>query len=144
MARNQTISPYLPDRTELGYGTWTDTDINKAVTLRDASTVELANSGDEIYGFVTAVEVGTSGGYRVMSVAADPGREVYATDESGGLAVGTVVKAGTETALGTQLTSYQKVVTAGNAAAQGAVIFKWVVVATSGGAAGSTVLLRAR
>jgi hypothetical protein len=145
MARELVIAPYIPDRTEILYvasGAWADVDIGKAVTLRDASTVELADSGDEIYGFVTAVEAYTDGGYKVGSVACDSGREMWATDESGSLAVGTVVKAGTATAVGTALTAHQKVVTAGNAAAQGAIIQKWVVVSTSGGAAGSEILLR--
>ena len=146
MARELTIAPYVPDRTEIAYvasGAWSDVDIGKAVTMRDASLVELADSGDEIYGFVTAVEPYTSGGYRVVSVACDAGRDQWATDESGSLAVGTVVKAGTATAVGTSLgTAHQKVVTAGNAAAQGAVIQKWMVVSTSGGAAGSEILVR--
>lgn len=145
MARELTIAPYVPDRTEIAYvasGAWSDVDIGKAVTMRDSSLVELADSGDEIYGFVTAVEPYTEGGYKVVSVACDAGREMWATDESGSLAVGTVVKAGTATAVGTQLTANQNVVTAGNAAAQGAVIQKWMVVSTSGGAAGSEILVR--
>lgn len=145
MARELVIAPYIPDRTEALYvasGSWSDTDIGKAVTMRDASLVELADSGDEIYGFVTAVEPYTDGGYKIGSVACDAGREAWATDESGGLTVGTIVKAGTATAVGTALSANQKVVTAGNAAAQGAVIQKWMVVSTSGGAAGSEVLLR--
>lgn len=145
MARELVIAPYIPDRTEAAYvasGAWADVDIGKAVTMRDASTVELADSGDEIYGFVTAVEPYTSGGYKVVSVACDAGREAWAVDEAGGLTVGTVVKAGTATAVGTALTTHQKVVTAGNAAAQGAVIQKWMVVSTSGGAASSIILVR--
>lgn len=145
MARSLVIAPYIPDRTEVAYvasGSWADVDIGKAVIMRDANTVQLAADGEEIYGFVTAVEPYTEGGYKVVSVACDAGREAWATDESGGLAVGTVVEAGTATAVGTALTAYQNVKTAGNAAAQGAVIQKWMVVSTSGGAAGSTVLVR--
>lgn len=145
MARELLIAPYTPDRTELAYvasGTWESVDIGKAVTLRDSSLVELANDGDTIYGFVTAVEAYTEGGYKAVSVACDPGREAWATDEDGGLSVGQIVKAGTETAVGTALTSYQNVVVAGDAAAQAAILTKWMVMAISTGAAGSTVLVR--
>jgi len=142
MARTQTIAPYVPDRVELGYvasGQWTDVDIGKAVKLRDSSTVEICADTNEIYGFVTAVEPYTQGGYAVMAVACDAGREMWVTDQDGGLAVGNVVVAGDPVAVGTDLTYKQYVQVAGTPAS---VIQTWIVVAITTGAANSDVLIR--
>lgn len=142
MARTQTIAPYVPDRVELGYvasGRWTDVDIGKAVKLRDSSTVEICADTNEIYGFVTAVEPYTKDGHSVLSVACDAGREIWATDQDGGLAVGNVVVAGDPVAVGTALTYKQYVQVAGTPAS---VIQTWMVVAITTGAANSSVLLR--
>lgn len=142
MSRTITIAPYVPDRTEALYvasGNWSDVDIGKAVSLRDSDTVELAADTTEIYGFVTSVQPYTSGGYRVGSVACDAGREAWATDEDGGLAVGNIVVAGTPVAVGTALTANQNVIVA---TTQATVLQKWQVVAITTGAAGSQVLVR--
>lgn len=103
--RQLLISPYQPDRTErigtsVAGGTASATDIGKPVKLAKDAVIVCAD-GDEIYGFIASVEAGTSGGYSVGGVVCDVGREMHATDEDGGLAVGDRVVAGTAVALGT-------------------------------------------
>lgn len=101
--RHQTISPYIPDRVELiGNNTKqaSSTDIGKAVKISGNAVVVCAE-GDEIYGFITNVEAGSKDGYSIGGVACDVGREMWANDASGGLAVGNLVVAGVAVALGT-------------------------------------------
>jgi hypothetical protein len=102
--RQLLISPYTPDRTEL-IGTnakqASSVDIGKPVKLSGNTVVPCAD-GDEIYGFIASVEAGSKDGYSVGGVVCDVGREVWATDESGSLAVGNLVTAGTVAALGTE------------------------------------------
>jgi hypothetical protein len=98
------INPYLPARVEyIGdtTGQASSKDIGKPVKLNGESTA-LCASGDEIYGFIESVEVGTNGGYSFGGVLADVGHEVIAKDEAGTLVVGDLVVAGTAVALGTQ------------------------------------------
>lgn len=101
--RSLTISPYTPDRVEL-IGTnakqASSTDIGKAVKLAGDAVVVCAD-GDEIYGFIASVEAGSKNGYSIGGVVCDAGREVYANDLAGGLAVGDLVVASTAVALGT-------------------------------------------
>jgi hypothetical protein len=100
------INPYIPGRTER-LGTTSDNprfstkDIGKPVKL-SGDTVVLCADGDLPYGFIEAVNTGTSDGYSIGTVLCDPGHEVLAVDEVGDLAVGDIVKAGTPTALATQ------------------------------------------
>jgi hypothetical protein len=100
------INPYIPGRTER-LGTTSDNprfstkDIGKPVKL-SGDTVVLCADGDLPYGFIEAVNVGTSDGYSIGTVLCDPGHEVLAVDEVGDLAVGDIVKAGTQTAFATQ------------------------------------------
>lgn len=100
------INPYLPARVER-IGTTSDNpkassakDIGKPVKL-SGDTVVLCADGNEIYGFIESVNVGTMDGYAIGGVLSDPGHEVLATDEVGNLAVGDLVVAGTPVALGT-------------------------------------------
>ena len=101
--RHLTVSPYTPDRVEL-IGTnakqASSVDIGKAVKLSGDAVVVCAD-GEEIYGFVASVEAGSKNGYSIGAVVADAGRECWANDEAGGLAVGDLVVAGTAVALGT-------------------------------------------
>lgn len=101
--RHLTISPYLPDRTELigsNAKQASSIDIGKAVKVSGNTTVVCAE-GDEIYGFISSVEAGSKDGYSIGGVVADVGRECWANDAAGGLAVGDLVVAGVAVALGT-------------------------------------------
>lgn len=101
--RHQTITPYTPDRVELldsGDGAWSSTDIGKPVKLA-GDLVSLCDDGDEIYGFVRSVELGTKGGNHPAGVGCDFGVEFYGYDEDNDLAVGDLVISGTPTAIGT-------------------------------------------
>lgn len=142
--RSLLISPYTPDRTELIGDTTkqaSSVDINKAVKL-SGNTVVVCASGDEIYGFISSVEAGSSGGHSVGGVACDTGREAWAVDEAGGLVVGDLVVAGTAVALGTALTlgAPNVLVAAGTEAG----IHKWQVIGLEAepSTAGKQVLLR--
>jgi len=102
--RKLRVNPYIPGRNELlGDNTGqfsAATDVGKPVKL-SGDTVVLCAAGDEIYGFIESIEPGTWNGYSVGVVLADPGHEMYATDEDGDLSVGDLVVAGTAVALGT-------------------------------------------
>ncbi|WP_299313719.1 hypothetical protein [uncultured Halomonas sp.] len=98
------INPYLPARVEFignNTGQASSKDIGKPVKLAGETTA-LCASGDEIFGFIESVEVGTNNGYSYGGVLSDIGHEVIAKDEVGNLAVGDLVVAGTPIALGTQ------------------------------------------
>ena len=136
------INPYLPARVEYignNTGQASSKDIGKPVKLNGESTA-LCASGDEIYGFIESVEVGTNGGYSFGGVLCDIGHEVIAKDEAGTLVVGDLVVAGTAVALGTQTPTggYNVIVAAGTEPG----IHKWQVVAkyTTGSYAGSVML----
>lgn len=135
MAKRQVlIQPYMPDFAEsLGdnTGQYNDQDIGKAVKY-DGDAMIACASGDEIVGFVTAVEPGTKDGFSIGAVRKDGRME--ALDEAGTLAVGGLVVAGTATALGTA--GKQNVIAGAPAT------YKWVVVAAAGVAAGTVVLER--
>ena len=136
------INPYLPARVEyLGNNTkqFSSKDIGKPVKLAGETTA-LCASGDEIYGFVESVEVGSDQGYSYGAVLCDPGHEVIAKDEAGTLVVGNIVVAGTATALGTVTPAggYNVKIAAGTEAK----IHQWQVLAkyTTGSMAGSVML----
>jgi len=135
------VDPYVPDRTEaLGdnTGQFSDKDIGKPVKLTAAGQCDLCASGEEIYGFVTAVEPATEDGHSIGSVTADVNKQAYAVDEAGGLAIGDLVVAGTPVALGTATPNGGNVIAATSTPA----IHKWMVIETYGGAAGDQVLLQ--
>lgn len=135
------VEPYVPDRTEsLGdnTGQFASADIGKAVKQNAGGHLELCASGNEIYGFVTAVEPYTKDGHTIGSVCNDVNRQAYATDEAAGLVLGDRVTAGTPTALGTTLPNGSNVIVAVAATP----IHTWIVVETYGGAAGDKVLLQ--
>ncbi len=128
------IQPYRPDVTEnLGdaTGQYASTDIGKGMKYSGDAMIACAD-GDEITGFVTAVEPGTKDGYSIGSVRKE-GR-VEALDEVGDLAVGALVVAGTAGTLGTY--ALQKVKTGAPAT------YKWIIVRAATGANGVCVLER--
>lgn len=141
--RELLITPYIPDRTEnLGdnTGQYGQNDISKPVKLSGSTCVPCAD-GDEIYGFVQSVEAFTYDGHSVGGVAADTGREAYATDEVGTMSVGDLAVAGTPTALGTAEIATGPNVKA--AATPASVIHRWQVMEiVSGSGAGAKLLLR--
>jgi len=73
----------------------TDADVNKPVKLLSSSLVALCSNGDNIYGFINSVEVGTQDGKTIIGVQVD-GRKWVTLD--GASAVGTVVEAAANTA----------------------------------------------
>ncbi len=136
------INPYLPARAEYignNTGQASSKDIGKPVKL-SGQTTALCASGDEIYGFIESVEVGTNNGYSFGGVLCDPGHEVIAKDEVGNLAVGDLVVAGTAIAFGTQTPAggYNVKKAAGTEAG----LHKWQVMAvyTAGSMTGSVML----
>lgn len=161
VARAPRINPYIPARVER-IGATTDNpkasaskDRGKPVKL-SGDTVVLCADGDEIYGFIESVNVGTSEGYAVGGVLCDPGLDVLAVDEVGDLVVGDLVVAGTPVAIGTALPALGpnvKKVAAVEVAASGdaedltipaAIIHRWMVLAyyNATPAAGKQVMLR--
>jgi hypothetical protein len=128
------IQPYRPDVTEnLGdnTGQYNDQDIGKGVKYSGDAMVAVAD-GDEIVGFVTAVEPGTKDGFSIGAVRKE-GR-VQALDTVGNLAVGALVVASTAGTLGTY--ALQQVKTGTPAT------YKWIVVTAATGAGGVCVLER--
>ena len=81
-------------------GAITDADVNKPVKLSDTDLLALCADGDQIYGWIESVEVGTEDNKVICGVLIE-GR-TYAT-LSGASAVGTIVEAGANTAAGTAL-----------------------------------------
>lgn len=97
---------------------WTSKDVGKAVKLTGDSTYALCSAGDEIEGIVVAVDAGptVNSGYTFGSVQRDKRVEAQvASDQSGTLAVGTLVVAGAGATMGT---SQLAMVKAGTAASQ--------------------------
>ncbi|NCN28713.1 hypothetical protein GW915_14210 [bacterium] len=77
----------------------TDNDIGKPVTYPAASdVVALAADGEQIYGFVAAVEPATADGLKIVSILVE-GRAWVILD--GNSAVGTIVEAAANTVAGT-------------------------------------------
>ena len=137
------VEPYVPDRTEsLGdnTGQFATADIGKAVKQNAGGYLELCASGDEIFGFVTAVEPYTQDGHTIGSVNQDVNRQAWATDEAGGLAYGDNVVAGAVTALGTIEANGSNVIARAVPAVGDMHI--WTVVETFGAAIGDQVLLQ--
>lgn len=81
-------------------GAVTDADVNKPVKLSAADTVTLCSNGDQIYGFINSVERATADGKVVVGVQISGRRKVTL---DGASAVGTVVEAAANTAVGVAL-----------------------------------------
>lgn len=80
----------------------TDNDVNKPVKLSATDKVELCNDGDAIYGFINSVERATADGLVVVGVQIAGRRHVTT---SGTVAIGEVVEAATNPAVGVILTT---------------------------------------
>ena len=130
------VDPYRPARTELigtTSGDASSSDVGKAVKLSGAGTV-LCDDGDEIYGLIESVNVGTHNGYSVGGVLSDSGNQAYATDQGDGGAggdeacvVGDLVVAGAQAAFGTAPAATGTPVKKAAGSEDG--IHRWVVVA---------------
>lgn len=126
-------------------------DAGKIVKLSAESCYDLAVVGNEIEGFISSVELATSGGYSIGGVTKQAGDAalVYAvadglqaTPGTGVVVIGDYVVAGTITAKGTALAPYPKVCKA--TAAGNTLNHKWRVVSlgTAGtGAVGTTIVI---
>lgn len=142
--------------TRLGAGTGSSNNLSQAdagkiVKLSAESCYDLAVAGNEIEGFISSVELATSGGYSVGGVTKQAGESalVYATADglqatpgTGTIAIGDYVVAGTITAKGTALVNYPKVCRA--TAAGNTLNHKWRVVSlgTAGtGVVGTTIVI---
>lgn len=75
------------------------TDSGKPLVFTDSSVMEIAGDGDEIVGFLEAVNEHKEHGGNVGVGVREQGN-VWALDETGTLAVGDAVVAGTQSALG--------------------------------------------
>jgi len=118
---------------------WGDEEMGKAVKLGPANNYVLCSDGDEIEGVVVAMEVNTvNEGFSFGAVQRD--RRMQAVLDTGetGVAVGALVVAGAQEAVGTQ-TNGGKVVVATGAP----VTHKWRVIRLIDGTgeAGDTVLI---
>lgn len=74
-----------------------DADRGKAVKLAGESRVDLAGSGDQIFGFVSSIESGTQDGFKIGGVLTHD----YAEVDTGALEVGTLVVVDSNPASGT-------------------------------------------
>lgn len=96
-----TSLPLVGMQTNVPYkivGAITDNDVGKAVkTTTTTDTVELCGDGDEIYGFINSVEVGTEDGSVVVTVCIS-GRARVTLD--GAIPVGSMVESGAQEAAG--------------------------------------------
>jgi len=81
-------------------GAVTDLDLNKPVKLTATDQVVLCADGDPIYGFINSIERGTADGLVVVGVQIAGRRKVTT---SGTVAIGEIVEAATNTAVGTAL-----------------------------------------
>lgn len=127
-------------------GTFTDKDFGKPLKLVADSTYDLCADGDEIEEVLQALATQQStvnGGYQIGTIRNDGTAMAITT---GTVAVGTIVVAGANAALGTlndpakPTTAYMKVKAAGTPAS---VVHKWRVVSilSGNGTAGSVVLI---
>lgn len=112
----------------------TDVEIGKAVKLVGDSQYNLCAAGDQIEGFITAVETYTADDFSIGSVMTEGRHRVMldglqATPGTGAIAVGDYVVAGTATAKGTSVAGYPKVC---KATTQTGMYFAWRVVSLDG------------
>lgn len=138
-----------PITARLGAGSGTanqvdDKEIGKSVKLVGDSQYNLCAAGDQIEGFITAVESYTADGYSIGSVQTEGRKRVtldglQATPGTGTCAVGDYVVAGTAVAKGTALTAPPKVC---KATTQTGMYFAWRIVALEGtGAVGQIAVI---
>ena len=146
MSKDHFILPTVPDRAtvavRLGAGNseaqrMDYREVGKTVKLAGESRYDLTAAGNEVEGFIYAVELAPQNGFTIGSVL-QSGRAyvtfdgLQATPGTGVVAIGDIVVAGTVTAKGTALADYPKVCKATTAAN---VVHKWRVVSL--GAAGT-------
>jgi hypothetical protein len=146
MAKDHFILPTAPDNAtvavRLGAGNseaqrMDYREVGKLVKLAGESRYDLAVAGNDIEGFIYAVELAPQNGFTIGSVLQSGRAHVtfdglQATPGTGAVVVGDIVVAGTVTAKGTALTDYPKVCKATTPAD---VVQKWRVVSL--GAAGT-------
>ena len=122
----------------------TDVEIGKSVKLAGDSQYNLCAAGDQIEGFITAVETYTADDFSIGSVQFDGRKRVtldglQATPGTGTCAVGDYVVAGTAVAKGTALTVPPKVC---KATTQTGMYFAWRIVSLEGtGAVGQIAVI---
>ena len=122
MAKLHFISPTapMPVATTVRFGAtgaannYTTKDEGKPVKLAAESQFDLCAVGNEIEGYISSVETGTSGGFSVGGVVSEGAMNVtldglQATPGTGVVALGDYVVAGTIVARGTALTAFPKV-----------------------------------
>jgi len=108
-------STRLGSNTVLNAGDLVDADVGKFVKLVGESRYGLCAAGDDIEGWITAVEVASADGYAFGSVAEPDGFKnvtfdgLQATPGTGTVAVGDYVNVGTVVAAKTALTTFAKV-----------------------------------
>ena len=139
MAKDHFILPTVPEKaataTRLGAGNaeaqrMDYREVGKTVKLVGESRYDLTAVGNEVEGFIFAVELAPQNGFTIGSVQ-DEGRAfvtfdgLQGTPGTGVVAVGDIVVAGTQTAKGTELPNYPRVCKATTPAN---VVFKWRVV----------------
>lgn len=112
----------------------TDVEIGKPVKLVGDSQYNLCAAGDQIEGFITAVESYTADDFSIGSVASEGRQRVMldglqATPGTGAVALGDYVVAGTAVAKGTSNGGYPKVC---KATTQTGMYFAWRVVSLDG------------
>jgi hypothetical protein len=123
----------------------TDVEIGKAVKLAGDSQYNLCAAGDQIEGFITAVETYTADDFSIGSVETKGRKRVIldgiqATPGTGTCAVGDYVVAGSATVKGTALSSYCPKVC--KATTQTGMYFAWRIVALEGtGAVGQYAVI---
>lgn len=138
-----------PITSRLGAGTGssnhvTDVEIGKAVKLVGDSRYDLCAAGDQVEGFITAVESYTADNYSIGSVQVTGRKRVtldglQATPGTGTVAVGDFVVAGTAVAKGTALSTPAKVC---KATTQTGMYHAWRVVSLEGtGAVGQIAVI---
>lgn len=122
----------------------TDVEIGKPVKLAGDSQYNLCAAGDQIEGFITAVETYTADDFSIGSVQLGGRKRVtldglQATPGTGTCAVGDYVVAGTAVAKGTALTVPPKVC---KATTQTGMYFAWRIVSLEGtGAVGQIAVI---
>lgn len=122
----------------------TDVEIGKSVKLAGDSQYNLCAAGDQIEGFITAVETYTADDFSIGSVQFEGRKRVtldglQATPGTGNCAVGDYVVAGTAVAKGTALTVPPKVC---KATTQTGMYFAWRIVSLEGtGAVGQIAVI---
>lgn len=139
MAKDHFILPTVPEKAavavRLGAGNaeaqrMDYREVGKTVKLVGESRYDLTAVGNDIEGFIYAVELAPQNGFTIGSVQAEGRAKVtfdglQGTPGTGVVAIGDVVVAGTVTAKGTELSGYPKVCKATTPAN---VVFKWRVV----------------